>query len=217
MVDLVLVQADPADQVDLDLVGGGDAADQVRAADTELLGDRDEGGNVVAGMRVLGGQEGVVEVEFTHRDTVGPGRPLRASTLPSTPNTWAPCSGAVRQRLGAGDGDGAAGHRGRGHRGVVDDAVDDHRLGLRRDRDRVGGHLGDLPGQVLGAGKVVGAAPCPDLMISMIRTVRRDHAAENPLNLRDSASKAAGNPARLASRPATMRSLSCGAARRLNR
>jgi hypothetical protein len=149
MVDLVLVQTDPTDEVDLDFVGGGDTTDQVRTVDTELLGDRDQGGNVVAGMGVLGGQEGVVEVEFTHSHPVGPGRPLRRVAAVD-PEHLGAVSGAVCQRLGAGDGDGPAGHRCRGHRGVVDDAVADHRFGLRRDRDRVGG---DLPGQVMRGGE----------------------------------------------------------------
>ncbi len=50
VVDLVLVQADSADQVHLDFVGSGDAADQVAAADVELLGHRDQCRNVVTGM-----------------------------------------------------------------------------------------------------------------------------------------------------------------------
>ena len=76
VVDLVLVQADPLDQVDLDLVRRRQTANQVVAAHTELLGNRDQRRDVVAGVGVLGGQEGVVVVEFTHCDAVGPGRPL---------------------------------------------------------------------------------------------------------------------------------------------
>lgn len=76
VVDLVLVQADAFDQVDLHLVCGGDAADQVTAADVELLGHRDQGRDVVTRVRVLGGQEGVVEVEFAHGNPVGPGGPF---------------------------------------------------------------------------------------------------------------------------------------------
>ena len=40
VVDLVLVQADALHQVDLNLVGGGQPADQVGAAHAELLGHR---------------------------------------------------------------------------------------------------------------------------------------------------------------------------------
>src|SRR3974377_930188 len=43
-VYLVLVKANSASQVDLDLVGGGQATDQVGAAHTQLLRDRDERG-----------------------------------------------------------------------------------------------------------------------------------------------------------------------------
>lgn len=39
MVDLVLVQADSASQIDLCLVGGGQAANQVITSDAELLRD----------------------------------------------------------------------------------------------------------------------------------------------------------------------------------
>ena len=41
-----------------------------------VLGDREDRRDVVARVRVLGGQERVVEVELAHRDAVGPGRPL---------------------------------------------------------------------------------------------------------------------------------------------
>ena len=108
MVDLVLVQADRADQVDLDLVAGGQTADQVGAARHRLLGDREDRRDVVAGMRVLGGQEGVVEVEFTHRDAVGPGRPLRrvasvdAEHRGAVAGAGAPAPGRGRRRPGGG-------------------------------------------------------------------------------------------------------------------
>ena len=43
--------------------------------------------------------------------------------------------------------------------GVVDDAVQHHLRGFRLDRDRIGGDLGDLGGQVFTPREIVGAAP----------------------------------------------------------
>ena len=77
VVDLVLVQAHSLDEVDLDLVAGGDAVDEILAADALVLGDCENGRDVVTGVRVLGGEEGVVEVEFAHGHTVGPSGPFR--------------------------------------------------------------------------------------------------------------------------------------------
>lgn len=74
MVDPVLVQAHRPRRVDLDLVAGGQAADQVRAAATGVLGDRENRWDVVTRMRILRGQEGVVKVQLAHRNTVGPSR-----------------------------------------------------------------------------------------------------------------------------------------------
>ncbi len=159
VVDLVLVQADSPGQVDLDLVTGGDAADQVGAADPQVLGDGHQGGNVVAGMRILGGQKRVVEIQFAHRDPVGPGRPLRGVVAPDPENLGALGRRGMRLGLSPRDSHRAPEHRRGRHRRVVDDAVDHHRLGLRRHRDRIGRDLGDLPRQVLAAGEVLGAAP----------------------------------------------------------
>ena len=78
VVDLVLVQADRAHQVDVDLVAGGEPAQQVGAGLAEALRDREDRRDVVAGMAVVGGEEGVVHVELAHRGAVRPGRPFRA-------------------------------------------------------------------------------------------------------------------------------------------
>ncbi len=164
VVDLVLVQADPLDQVDLDLVAGRDAADQVGAAEAEVLGDGEQRRDVVAGVGVLGGQERVVEIEFAYRDPVRPGRPLRRVVAADAENLCAPGRAAMRLRLGPRGGDRATNHRSRRYRGVVDDAVDHHRPGICGHGDRVRGDLGDLPRQVLAAGKILGTAPSSNLM-----------------------------------------------------
>ncbi len=144
MVDLVLMQADRPHQVHLDLVAGGQTADQVGAAAAVVLCDREDRRDVVARMRVLRGQERVVEVELTHRDTVRPRRPLGREGATDTEDRR---TGGVRvrQRLGPGVRDGTTGH-GRGGDGrVVDDPVDNHLGGVGRHLDRVGCDLGDLP------------------------------------------------------------------------
>ena len=165
MVDLVLVQADSLDQVDLDLVRRGQAANQVVAADAELLRDRDQRRDVVAGVGVLGGQKGVVEIQFAHRDAVGPGRPLgRVAAVDTEHRRARRRRSRMRHSLVPGRSDRPAQHRCGADRRVVDDAVDHHRLGLRCHRNRVGGDLRDLVGQVLGDREVVGAAVGPDRM-----------------------------------------------------
>src|SRR5690606_17205902 len=78
VVDLVLVQADRLDEVDLDLVAGRDATDEVTAGAPGVLGDGDDRGDVVAGVRVIRGEERVVVVELTNGNTVRPRCPLRA-------------------------------------------------------------------------------------------------------------------------------------------
>ena len=81
VVDLVAVQADRAREVDLDLVAGRDASDQIVTGQavgaSRVLGDGRDRRDVVAGMRVLGREKGVVVVELADRDSVGPRRPLR--------------------------------------------------------------------------------------------------------------------------------------------
>ena len=137
VVDLVLVQAYSLDQVDLDLVRGRQAPDQIGTADTELLGDRNERRDVVAGVGVVGGQEGVVEIQFAHRDAVGPGRPFRRIAAASDAEDPGPLLRAMRQRLHAGHRDRAAQHRRGTDGGVVDDPVRHHLGGLRLDVHRV--------------------------------------------------------------------------------
>jgi len=103
VVDLVLVQADGLDQVDLDLITGRDAADQVLAAGTDVLGDGEDRRDVVARVGVVRGEEGVVVVEFADGDAVGPGRPLRCDPLLDAEDlrTLAAGAGAVGERLRA--------------------------------------------------------------------------------------------------------------------
>lgn len=76
VIDAVGVERDGSSQVHLDLVGGGDGPHQVGAAPARVLRHGDECRDVVPGVGVLGGQEGVVVVEVAHGDAIGPRRPL---------------------------------------------------------------------------------------------------------------------------------------------
>ena len=77
VIDLVLVQADRAHQVHLDLVAGGQCPQQVHAATPALLRDSQDWRDVVAGVAVLGREERVVVIELAHRGAVGPRGPFR--------------------------------------------------------------------------------------------------------------------------------------------
>ncbi len=142
MVDLVRVQRDRLHQVDLDLVAGRDAAHERRAVGADVLRDRQDRRDVVAGVRVLGGEERVVVVEFAHRDAVRPCRPLGA--VPSVDAEHGRSRAAADRDAPSAcpraDTTGGTGQRRHGDGRVVDDAVDDHLgdlVGRRRpDRPR---------------------------------------------------------------------------------
>ena len=157
VIDLVLVQANALHEIDLDFVGGGQPANEVRARQSAMLGDREHGGNVVAGMRIVRRQERVVEIELAHGNAIGPGRPFRRNALcPVQPEHRSPRPERMRLGLRAGARDRAPRDRGRGNRGIVDHAIADHIRHVDLDGDGVGGDVGDLPGQLIGAGKLIG-------------------------------------------------------------
>ena len=66
----------PANEIDLNFVRHHKAAQQVRAGPAHLLRHREQGGNVIARMRIIRGEKSIVHVEFTHGHAVGPGGPL---------------------------------------------------------------------------------------------------------------------------------------------
>ena len=150
VVDLPLMQTNGAHQVDLDFITGGDAADQVPARLFQRLRDSEDGRNIVARMRIVGGQERVVHVQFPHGHAVRPCCPFRADTLRrSNAEHRRPCFVWPSQRHVAGGHDGVAVGGCDRHRGVVDDAIDDHRRHVFRHRDLVGRNAGDLPRQLV--------------------------------------------------------------------
>ena len=136
VVDSVLVQADGLDQIDLDFVCGGDPANEILSRFLHGLGRREDGRNVVAGMRIIRGQKRVVHVEFADSGAVGPGGPLRTEALPGV-YAEDGCAGGARmpQSHLPSRHNGASIDRGDGHGRVVNDAVDDGlgHLWLNRD------------------------------------------------------------------------------------
>ena len=128
----VFVEADGADEVDLDFVSDGDGAKQLRAGAAALLGDGEQRWDVVRGMRVIRRKKSVVHVQLPHGDPIGPGGPFGFKALVRRD---AEESGAARTRmgyrLGPGIGDGCAIDGGERDSGVIDDSVDHHLRYLR--------------------------------------------------------------------------------------
>jgi len=150
VVFFVFVQADGLHQTDMHLVGRQDAAQHIGPAASGLLRHGQNGRDVVGRMRVVGGQERIVEVQLAHGHAVGPGGPLATEPLRRRqPEERGAFGIGMRQRLRAGVGDRPPVQRGHGHRRVVDDPVDHHLGGLFVDGRLVGGHPGQFPGQLL--------------------------------------------------------------------
>lgn len=80
-------------QANLYLIRGGDAADQVDAAQPGVLAHGHQSRDDTTGMGGLIGADGVVELEVVNGDTVGEGGPL-GENVPSIPKIVAP--GVVR-------------------------------------------------------------------------------------------------------------------------
>ena len=76
MVNLVLVQADSLNEVDLDFIAGSDAPDKVSAAQPLVLGGSKQRWDIIPGVRVFGGEEGIVIVQLTNRCAVGKRSPF---------------------------------------------------------------------------------------------------------------------------------------------
>src|SRR5699024_5698019 len=123
-----------------------------------VLGCRQDRRDVVSGVGIIRRQEGVVVVEFTNGDPVGPGCPFGRNFVFHTKDrgTSPTGRGSVGGGLRTCRDDGFAVQRGDRHRGVIDDAVDDHVLDLVGHGNIVGGHLGDFVGQLVFVRQVLG-------------------------------------------------------------
>ena len=167
VIDLVFVQADRADEIDLDLVAGRERADERPPVAPALLRDGEDRRDIVAGMAVLGRQKRIVVIEFTHGRSVRPGRPFRMHADARIAADYIGAAGArmgqsLRPRRGnrpAVDGCDRDG-------GVVDDPVDDHRRHCRFDLHRILRHAGDLPGKLLVFGQPVPLGMDADVVVN---------------------------------------------------
>lgn len=171
VVNLPLVEADGLNEVDLDFVAGRDAAQEGLAIEALVLCHGNHRRDIVAWVRVLGCEEGVVVVELAYRGAVGQRSPLSGVVALDAENL-----GALAGACGVGrvwvalcddacGGHWAAGHGSHCDGGVVDDAVDDHLLGLLRYLNWVGGDLGDLVGQVLFDREILGGLVSADFVV----------------------------------------------------
>jgi hypothetical protein len=115
-----------------------------------VLGHGEERRDVVAGVRVLGGQESVVEIEFPDGDAVRPCCPLgRHPYLATAAEDGGTGLEQVGKRLATSAHDRPAAQGGSSHGGIVDQAVDHHLDYLGQYGDGVRRHFGQLPGQLL--------------------------------------------------------------------
>ena len=125
------------------------------------------GGMLSAGVGIVRGQEGVVEVELADGRAVRPRRPLGVDGGRSREaEERRPARARVGQGHGARGGDGRAVERGQGDGRVVDDAAGDH-LGDVGVDARAGpprGERGELPGELGLAREARGRRVDPDPM-----------------------------------------------------
>src|SRR5947208_1269945 len=127
MVDFVLVQADALHEIDLDLIARGEAAHQLGAREAAMLRDRENGRNIVTGMRAIGGEECVVKIQLAHGYSVRPSSPFRRDTpiggitIDCRSRFVRMCAGLVASAY-----NGSTRDRSRGDRCVVYDSIADH-------------------------------------------------------------------------------------------
>ena len=167
VVLLVGVEADRPDQARVHLVRDRDGGEEPRAAAALLLRDGDERRDAVGGMRVVGGQEGVVEVQLTDGRAVGPGRPLGmhggGGREPEERGAGGPRMGEGHR---PGDRHRPPVQRGQRHRRVVHDAARDHvgHVRVHAERGGASGEDGEPPGELGLPGQTGGRRVNPGLM-----------------------------------------------------
>ena len=151
VIHLMFMQANRAHQIHMEFVSCGQATDQIAPGFPHGLRHRQHWRDIVARVRVIGGEESIVHIQFTDGCAVRPSGPfrrnrggclhaehLRTARLLRMAKRHA-ARGDHRTAIDGGDGD----------RGVVDDPVDDHLLHRLFDRDLVHGDTGHFPGQLV--------------------------------------------------------------------
>src|SRR5579871_4876186 len=133
VVFLMFVETDTPHEVDLDFVSYDNSTEQFSPGAAGLLRDGKQGGNVIAGMRVIRSEKRVVHVEFANGYAVSPGGPFTFKALVTREaKESCPILARVCQSLGAGVGNRFAIDGGNGDRGIVDHAVYDHLRDFRK-------------------------------------------------------------------------------------
>src|SRR5260370_42219375 len=185
VIDSVLMKANCLDEINLYFVPGSNSANEILSGPLHRLGYREDGRDVVRGMRIVRTQKGVMHVQFADRRGVRPGRPLRTKTLL---RYYAEYSGAVVARMAKshrpGCNDWGTVDRGDRHSGVVDDAVNDEFSHIGLNRDDIGCNAGNFPGELFFAWKLCFGGIDPyrmDLHFRMSTEPRRLRSCRSPL------------------------------------
>ena len=151
MVHLMFMQANRAHQINMQLITGRQATDQIAPGFSHGLRHRQHWRDIIAGVGVVSGEESVVHIQFAHGSAIRPGRPFRGNRGGRFHAKYLRATRLLRmtKRHAAGRDNGAAIDGGDSDRGVVDDPVDDHLLHRLFDRDLVHGDSGHFPGQLV--------------------------------------------------------------------
>jgi hypothetical protein len=166
VVLLVLVERDRLHQRDLHLIGHNDRREQVGAAAPAVLGHGYESRDVVAGMRVVGGEKRVVEVEFPNSGGIRPPRPFGrdGDRCGQAEQCRAPRPQKA-ERLVSRIRDRSPLQRYQRHSGVVDNPAGHHLRGVRVDGTFGGCKLGECPGKLVCARQLLAGRMDADEMV----------------------------------------------------
>ncbi len=152
-----------------DLVGHGDGAHELGAAPPAVLRGREQWGDVVTRMRVLGREKSVVEVKLAHRDAIGPCGPLRRHASPRAAAEQHRSRGEwPGERLRPGMRHWRPAERGRGDGCVVDQPVDHHRRDVAINPRSISRELGELPGELIALCQALSACVHPHEMFDQV-------------------------------------------------
>ena len=81
MVDLMFMERDTFHEINLNLVSGGDAAQQIVTGTIRRLSNGDNRRDVIAGMGEIRSEESIVHVELANSGSIRPGRPFRTNAM----------------------------------------------------------------------------------------------------------------------------------------
>src|SRR5260370_35942473 len=81
VVDLMFVERDTLHEINLNLVSGGDAAQQIVAGTIHRLGNRKNRRDVVTGVGEVRGEKRIVHVELADSGAIRPGPPFRTDAM----------------------------------------------------------------------------------------------------------------------------------------